>query len=184
MIPLFRWLGTICIKHKTLLGGGIALTLLGGLFLQGPVQKLPQFFTSNNTSRDTASTVRAISSDGILPLSPVPTEQDPNAHKPSSTSNGSSATDATPPPAPVSQPSQPVITTETITVQVSLPFKTYTRVQDGVPLGVTEILVRGLNGTATNTYEVTLTDGKETSRKFIKQVVTMSPIPQIVIVGQ
>lgn len=49
--------------------------------------------------------------------------------------------------------------------------------------GITEVRQVGVNGTQNNTYEVTYTDGVETSRNLLSTVVTTAPIEEIIAVG-
>ncbi len=41
----------------------------------------------------------------------------------------------------------------------------------------------GVDGVRTRTYEVTYVDGRETSRKLIKNEVTRKPVTEVVAVG-
>jgi hypothetical protein len=45
------------------------------------------------------------------------------------------------------------------------------------------VTTKGVAGVRTQTYEVTLTDGKETGRKLIGDAVTKKPVTKVVAVG-
>ncbi|RSM74288.1 hypothetical protein DMB66_01400 [Actinoplanes sp. ATCC 53533] len=49
--------------------------------------------------------------------------------------------------------------------------------------GKTKVRVKGVNGVQTITYEITLTDGKETARKKVSSVVTRKPVTKVIAVG-
>jgi resuscitation-promoting factor RpfB len=77
----------------------------------------------------------------------------------------------------------PVITKKTTTETADIAF-TKTSVNDGsLAKGKTEIKTPGVNGVKTFTYEVTYEDGKETSKKLVKEEVTTTPITEVTAVG-
>jgi hypothetical protein len=77
----------------------------------------------------------------------------------------------------------PVVEVKTVNVTQSIPFKT-TRINDSsLPQGTTRVRTQGVNGSKTLTYEVTFTDGVETSRKLIREVVTKQPVTKVIRVG-
>jgi resuscitation-promoting factor RpfB len=79
--------------------------------------------------------------------------------------------------------SAPVVVVKPVTVTQSIPFKT-TRIDDSsLPQGTTKVRTQGVNGSKTLTYEVTFTDGAETSRKLVREVVTKQPVTKVILVG-
>jgi len=80
-------------------------------------------------------------------------------------------------------PAEPQVTTKTITETKPIPYATRT-VQDGsLAKGVTKTRTKGVAGLRTLTYQVTYTDGEQTSKKLIKSVVTRAAVPKVVAVG-
>ena len=49
--------------------------------------------------------------------------------------------------------------------------------------GTREVRTKGVAGVKTLTYEVTLTNGVETSRKLLKAVITKKPVTQVIAIG-
>lgn len=77
----------------------------------------------------------------------------------------------------------PVVTTKEVSTTSPIPFTTSTVDDPNLPKGTTNITTVGADGVLTTTFEVTLTDGVETGRKQLSQVVTTQPITQITTVG-
>jgi hypothetical protein len=91
-----------------------------------------------------------------------------------------------PPPRPTSAAPtavQPVVTTKRVTKRTAIAFTTRTVKDPDLEKGDTEVRTKGVAGVRTITYEVTLTDGKETARKQISSVVTEKPVTKVVAVG-
>lgn len=78
---------------------------------------------------------------------------------------------------------QPVVTTKKVTQRTAIAFTTRTVKDPDLEKGDTEVRTKGVAGVRTITYEVTVTDGKETSRKQISSVVTKKPVTKVVAVG-
>lgn len=77
----------------------------------------------------------------------------------------------------------PVITKRTVTASEAIPYSTK-RVQDPtLAEGTTQVTTQGVPGTKTVTYEVTFTDGVQTSKKLIDEVVTTAPVTEVITVG-
>jgi hypothetical protein len=77
----------------------------------------------------------------------------------------------------------PTITVRTVTETRSIPYKTTTIKDPSLAKGTTKVRTRGVPGTMTVTYRVTLTDGVETSRTAVSQTVTKAPVTKVVVVG-
>lgn len=77
----------------------------------------------------------------------------------------------------------PVVTKKTITQTKSIRYGTREVDDDSLAEGKTKVRVKGVNGVQTSTYEVTLTDGKETARKKVSSVVTKKPVTKVVAIG-
>lgn len=106
---------------------------------------------------------------------------------PSSTSSGVVET-AGPVVAPegASSPSAaatPVVETRTVTATQSIPFATKTVSDSSSAKGSTKVKVTGVTGVKTLTYEVTYTNGVETGRKLVREVITQPPVTQVIAVG-
>lgn len=80
-------------------------------------------------------------------------------------------------------PKSPVVTTKKLTETESIPFETESYNDPSLPEGQTRVDSYGENGTLTNTYEVTYTDGAETSRKLISSVRTVEPTNKVIAIG-
>lgn len=77
----------------------------------------------------------------------------------------------------------PVVEKRTVTETKKIPFTTR-KVNDAtLAKGDTEVRRRGTTGLKKLTYEVTLTDGAETARKLIREVVTRRPVNRVIAVG-
>ncbi|HXH26959.1 MAG TPA: G5 domain-containing protein [Candidatus Acidoferrum sp.] len=84
--------------------------------------------------------------------------------------------------APVQAPA-PTITTKQVSETQDIPFTTQTQDDDSLPSGQTTVVQTGKNGVSTLVYEVTYTDGKETSRKLVSQTTTTPVVAEVVHKG-
>jgi len=78
---------------------------------------------------------------------------------------------------------KPVISTKTITSTQPIAFTTITEQDPSLAKGSTSIKTHGVNGVETQTYTVTYSNGKETSRKLVSSVATTPPITEVVEQG-
>jgi hypothetical protein len=78
---------------------------------------------------------------------------------------------------------QPVVTKKRVTQSKAVAFTTRTVKDSSLAKGKTEVRTKGVAGIRTITYEVTLTDGKETARKQVSSVITKKPVTKVVAVG-
>jgi len=78
---------------------------------------------------------------------------------------------------------EPVVTTEKVTEEVKIPFNTVKKNDETLEKGKTVVSQKGVGGIETVTYEVTMTDGKETGRKEIGRVMTKPVVEEVVKVG-
>lgn len=62
-------------------------------------------------------------------------------------------------------------------------FAVTTQDDSSLPKGQTKVLQEGKDGVETFTYSVTYTNGKETSRALVSQVVTSQPTPKVIANG-
>jgi hypothetical protein len=85
--------------------------------------------------------------------------------------------------APAKVRTQNDITTKQITQTEPLIFTTITNAVGTMPKGQEKIIQAGKNGTETLTFSVVYTDGQETSKTLLSEVVTVQPISQIVDMG-
>jgi resuscitation-promoting factor RpfB len=82
-----------------------------------------------------------------------------------------------------SAPAQPQVVTKTITETQPIPFAAKTVNDSTQAKGSREVRTPGADGVKTLTYEVTYTDGVETGRKLVSEVVTTQPVDQVTAVG-
>ncbi|MBA9004229.1 G5 domain-containing protein [Thermomonospora cellulosilytica] len=102
----------------------------------------------------------------------------PTAVTPAATDPGNAA-----PSTPASTATTPKIEKRTVTETEEIPFKTK-RVNDPtLAEGTTEVRRRGVAGVRTLTYEVTVTDGVQTGKKLVREVVTKAPVTRVIAVG-
>jgi hypothetical protein len=81
------------------------------------------------------------------------------------------------------QAASPTVEKRTVTENRAIPFKT-TRVSDPtLAKGSTRVKTAGREGVKTLTYEVTYTNGVQTGKKLVREVVTRNPVNQVVLVG-
>jgi hypothetical protein len=96
--------------------------------------------------------------------------------------SGSPQGDNTPTPSTTPKPSPtPVTTTETKTEAVA--FQEETREDGTIAKGQTKVSQEGVNGERTIMYEITTLDGREISRKEIKNEITRIPVNKVTLVG-
>lgn len=77
----------------------------------------------------------------------------------------------------------PVVTTEIVTETEPIPFDTVERNDPDLEVGLTTVVIQGVKGTRTLTYEVELTDGVETARVLVDKEVTKAPVDEVIAVG-
>lgn len=90
---------------------------------------------------------------------------------------------ATPAQSRVLQEVTPKTETKTLTETVSIVYQKVTTNDEGLEKGKTLLKTSGANGVRTYTYEVTFSDGVQTSKKLIKDEVTTAPISEVTHVG-
>lgn len=78
---------------------------------------------------------------------------------------------------------QPRIEEKTITETQPVPYSSQTREDGSLAKGQTRITQVGKNGEKALTYNVTLTDGKETARQLTKEEVIIQPMTEVTLVG-
>jgi resuscitation-promoting factor RpfB len=80
-------------------------------------------------------------------------------------------------------PTAPAVTRRTVKVTKPIAYPTRRVDDDSLAKGRTKVRTRGVDGTRTLTYAVTLTGGKETSRTLVGDVVTRQPVAKVIAVG-
>jgi hypothetical protein len=78
---------------------------------------------------------------------------------------------------------RPVIEARTVTETAAIPFEHRTVNDPSLAAGTTEVRTRGVAGVKTLTYEVTFTNGVQTGKKLLTEVVTTAPITQVTANG-
>jgi hypothetical protein len=91
-----------------------------------------------------------------------------------------SAATATPTPTVVPVP---VVTTKDELVLAEVPFAAVSQNDGNLLVGTNVVTVPGVNGVQTTTFRVSYTDGVETGRTQVSQVVTTTPVDQMTNVG-
>jgi hypothetical protein len=112
----------------------------------------------------------------VQPIEATTTTEQP-ATEPSTT--GPSTTEATPTEATPTE----TVTKKTVTEQAKIPYETRRVKDSSLAKGKTRVRTAGVNGVKTITYEVTYTDGEQTSRRTVKSVVTRKPVTKVIAVG-
>lgn len=140
------------------LAGFLVLCLCGaglvGLFGDGPAGKATQTTDNTGLAGDEVSGVRVGSSASTMVSPPTPT-----------------------------QPAAPVVETKTVTETQPIAFTEKTVNDSSLAKGTRQTRTAGVNGSKTLTYEVTYTNGVETGRKLVNEVVTQQPVNQLTAVG-
>ncbi|HTB48660.1 MAG TPA: DUF3761 domain-containing protein [Verrucomicrobiae bacterium] len=77
----------------------------------------------------------------------------------------------------------PVITTQTTTATQVIPYTSTTVQTAALAKGTTKITTTGANGSETLTYQVALTNGKQTNKQLTNTTVTLQPVTQVTSVG-
>jgi hypothetical protein len=95
---------------------------------------------------------------------------------------------ATPPSKSTSTPSRAKVASadirhDTVVTTEDIPFTTITHENPQLAAGVTRVTTPGVVGVRTHSYDVTYTDGVETKRIEIANLVTVSPVDQVQEVG-
>jgi resuscitation-promoting factor RpfB len=78
---------------------------------------------------------------------------------------------------------QPAIETRTVTETQEIPFEEKTVNDPSLAVGASEVRTQGVAGVKTLTYQVTLTNGVQTDKKLLSEVVTTAPITQVTANG-
>ena len=65
----------------------------------------------------------------------------------------------------------------------AIPYETETKLSDSMEEGTSEVTRKGINGKKKVTYEITFVDGKEESRKAVKEKIVKEPVSQVVTKG-
>jgi hypothetical protein len=97
------------------------------------------------------------------------------------------ATTADPPTVAPADPTTPAaqstIVKKTVTETQSIGYSTRTVQDSSLAKGRTTTKTAGRAGVRTQTYEVTLANGKQTAKKLVKSVITRKPVAKVVAVG-
>lgn len=84
---------------------------------------------------------------------------------------------------PISETSTDTVEKKKITETVAIPFEK-TSVRDStLDAGKTIVQTTGINGVKTLNYEITLTNGAETSKLLLKEEVTTKPVTEVTAIG-
>jgi hypothetical protein len=87
-----------------------------------------------------------------------------------------------PPPSKVVKPA-PVVVTKNVVVIRTVAFKKKNVRDPERPTGETAVTTRGVKGKKELTYAVTYTDGRETGRRLVREVITVPAVAQITSIG-
>jgi hypothetical protein len=75
------------------------------------------------------------------------------------------------------------IRTQDLEVTDKIAFDTQKQNDAGLAQGQTKTLQAGKDGQKTKVYSVTMTDGKETSRELVSEIIVSAPVTEIIAVG-
>jgi hypothetical protein len=78
---------------------------------------------------------------------------------------------------------RPAIKKRVITEVRQIPYREQAVESHSLPKNVREVRSRGAEGMASRTYEVTLTNGVQSGKRLLREVVISAPVPEIVAVG-
>jgi hypothetical protein len=84
---------------------------------------------------------------------------------------------------PATTAAAPVVETRTVTETRKIGYQTRTVKDSSMDKGTKRVRTKGVAGAKTLTYEVTVTDGKQTAKKLISTTVTRQPVTEVVAVG-
>jgi hypothetical protein len=98
----------------------------------------------------------------------------------SSAAQGSTQRRTTP---EASESPSPTMKKQTITETQKIPFATKTFQDSSLAKGTRELRTKGVAGVKTLTYQVTLTNGVETSRKLLRAEITKKPVTEVIAIG-
>lgn len=79
--------------------------------------------------------------------------------------------------------SAPVVSVTTVQETEVVPFAATSVEDPGRDVGTSAVTTAGQNGVRTKTYSVTTTDGVETNRELVSDVVTTPPVDKVTSVG-
>jgi hypothetical protein len=99
------------------------------------------------------------------------------------TQAGSPSAASTTQPAPAVPSARPKVEKRTVTEKQRIPFRTKKVSDSTLPKGTTKVTTAGVAGLKTLTYELTFTNGVQTSKRLLRTVVTRKPVTQVVRVG-
>ncbi|WP_328331530.1 G5 domain-containing protein [Kribbella sp. NBC_00382] len=135
--------------------------------------------------RVTSTTDPGAAASSDASAEPSATEAVTPSSTPSTPPSTSAGTPSVPPPALVSKPvkATPVVVTKNVVVVRSVAFKKKNVRDPERPQGESAVTTRGVKGKKQLTYAVTYTDGKETGRRLVREVVTVAPVTQITSIG-
>jgi hypothetical protein len=77
----------------------------------------------------------------------------------------------------------PKIETKSVVTNEVIPYKSSTINDNALAQGVTQTQTKGVNGVLTHTYQVTYTDGVETSRSKPVDTVTTPAVNEVIAIG-
>jgi hypothetical protein len=77
----------------------------------------------------------------------------------------------------------PRVERRTVVEKHSISFSTRRVTDPRLARGTTKVTRRGVKGVLTLTYRVTFTDGRPTTKKLVRKVVTRAPVTRVITVG-
>ncbi|PGH43589.1 hypothetical protein COO58_03390 [Micromonospora sp. WMMA1996] len=117
------------------------------------------------------------------PTTSAPSEVEAAAPAPAVVDLPSSTPTATPTEVSPSASPSPQVQIRTVTSTAKIAYTTRTVKDPTLAKGTKKVRTRGVTGIRTLTYQVTVTDGVQTSKKLLRSVVTKQPVTQVVAVG-
>lgn len=108
----------------------------------------------------------------------LPVTTDPGSVAPLADGSPGALADASPTVAP-----QPTVETRTVTEEQQIPFTETTVSDASLPAGTRKVRTPGVAGVRTVVYEVTLTNGRQTAKRMVRETISAAPVTQVVAIG-
>ena len=160
--------------------GSIALSFLllccAGSAIVGAMVGEPEPGRTNTAADEAQQPILAAPAE---PTDEAPAQAVPPSAAPSAVTDPS----VTASPAPSSAAPSPVVQVTTVTERATIRHGERTVKDSSLAQGKRVVRTKGANGIRTLAYEVTTTDGVQTSKKLVKSTVTKQPVTQVVAIG-
>ncbi|MCS5713471.1 G5 domain-containing protein [Herbiconiux sp. CPCC 205716] len=148
--------------------GGAALGISAALLLVGSLMA-PHAAPAPDTAEGAAVS---------LLTSPEPVAPEAATPRPTVTPSPKKTAAPTPTPTPT-----PVVGTQLVDVSEPIPFASSSYDEPTLELGASVTVTAGVPGTLVKRWQITTTDGVETSRSLVSETVTAAPVDELIAIG-